>query len=189
MRRGNAAPKARALVLGGGGITGMAWEVGVLVGLQDAGVDVSNADAVIGTSAGAYVGAAVASGHDLHALFDAQSEPATSEPAVAATAETWSAWGQAFTAGGDDPRRIGVGLAGVGRALGSRISETDREAVVRARLVTTEWPDSLAVTAIDADSGELQLFDAADGVALVDAVSASGAVPGIWPLVTFLGRS
>jgi len=88
MRRGNAAPKARALVLGGGGITGMAWEVGVLVGLQDAGVDVSNADAVIGTSAGAYVGAAVASGHDLHALFDVQSEPATSEPAVAATAET-----------------------------------------------------------------------------------------------------
>ena len=41
----------RALVLGGGGITGIAWQIGLLKGLTDAGVDLSAADTVIGTSA------------------------------------------------------------------------------------------------------------------------------------------
>lgn len=44
--------RTRALVLGGGGVTGIAWQVGVLAGLHSAGVDLSGADAVIGTSAG-----------------------------------------------------------------------------------------------------------------------------------------
>jgi hypothetical protein len=60
----------RAIVLGGGGVTGIAWEIGVLSGLADGGVDL-RADAVIGTSAGAFVGAALASGTELEALFAA----------------------------------------------------------------------------------------------------------------------
>ena len=47
----------RALVLGGGGTTGIAWECGVLDALTDAGLDVDAADRVVGTSAGALVGA------------------------------------------------------------------------------------------------------------------------------------
>ena len=47
-----------ALVLGGGGITGIAWEIGVLAGLAEAGVDLSGADLVVGTSAGSVVGRA-----------------------------------------------------------------------------------------------------------------------------------
>ena len=46
-----------ALVLGGGGITGIAWELGILHGLAEAGVDLTEADAVVGTSAGSVVGA------------------------------------------------------------------------------------------------------------------------------------
>jgi len=45
-----------ALVLGGGGITGIAWEIGVLTGLAEAGVDLTGADLVVGTSAGSVVG-------------------------------------------------------------------------------------------------------------------------------------
>ena len=48
------------LVLGGGGVTGIAWEVGLLAGLRDGGADVSGADLVIGTSAGSAVGAVIA---------------------------------------------------------------------------------------------------------------------------------
>ncbi|MGW7003626.1 hypothetical protein ACWGCW_12530 [Streptomyces sp. NPDC054933] len=51
-------------------------------------------------------------------------------------------------------------------------------AVVRARLATTDWPATLRITAIDADTGELHTFDRQSGVPLLDAVSASGAVPG-----------
>ena len=42
----------RALVLGGGGSVGNAWEIGVIAGLFDAGLDVTEADLIIGTSAG-----------------------------------------------------------------------------------------------------------------------------------------
>jgi NTE family protein len=71
----------RAIVLGGGGVTGIAWEIGVLSGLADGGVDL-RADAVIGTSAGAFVGAALASGTELEALFAAQRRPAAEEQVV-----------------------------------------------------------------------------------------------------------
>src|SRR5262249_31984562 len=50
-----------AVVLGGGGPVGEAWESGVLVGLAESGIDMSRADVIIGTSAGAIVGARIAS--------------------------------------------------------------------------------------------------------------------------------
>src|ERR1700722_3223000 len=66
-----------ALVLGGGGVTGRAWELGVLAGLLDAGIDLTSADLVVGTSAGAAVGALVtAAGSDPHALYQRELAPA-----------------------------------------------------------------------------------------------------------------
>ena len=56
-------PGRRALVLGGGGNTGIAWEAGVLDGLADGGVDPADSDLIVGTSAGAIVGAYLALGH------------------------------------------------------------------------------------------------------------------------------
>ena len=50
----------RAVVFGGGGVTGVAWTVGLLAGLADAGVDLTGADLVVGTSAGSVVGAQLA---------------------------------------------------------------------------------------------------------------------------------
>lgn len=52
-----------ALVLGGGGLTGIGWEIGVLAGLAEAGLDLADADVVIGTSAGSIVGAHLTSRH------------------------------------------------------------------------------------------------------------------------------
>src|SRR5207302_6983111 len=67
--------RTRALVLGGGGVAGVAWELGILRGLHDAGVDVRGADIIIGTSAGSVVGAQIASGTDLESLFTSQLIP------------------------------------------------------------------------------------------------------------------
>jgi NTE family protein len=39
----------RALVLGGGGATGNAWLIGIIAGLFDAGLDVTDADLIVGT--------------------------------------------------------------------------------------------------------------------------------------------
>src|SRR5260221_2294941 len=64
--------RTRALVLGGGGVAGVAWELGILIGLHDTGVDVRGADVIVGTSAGSVVGAQIASGTDLESLFASQ---------------------------------------------------------------------------------------------------------------------
>jgi NTE family protein len=53
--------KDRALILGGGGPVGEAWESGVIAGLTEKGIDLSRVDLIIGTSAGAIVGARLAS--------------------------------------------------------------------------------------------------------------------------------
>ena len=55
----------RALVLGGGGVTGVAWELGILAGLAGAGADLSDADLVVGTSAGSAVAAQLTTGRQL----------------------------------------------------------------------------------------------------------------------------
>lgn len=178
---------SRALVLGGGGVTGIAWEIGVLAGLAASGIDLTMANAVIGTSAGAVVGVAVACGYDLELLAAAQSQPQSDEIAVAASPDTITAWFNAFGAG--DATSVGVAFGEIAKANPEPVSIQARRRVVKGRLVTTEWPPTLRVTAVDADTGVLHIFDHTSGVALIDAVAASGAVPGVWPLVRIDGRS
>ncbi|WP_107070154.1 patatin-like phospholipase family protein [Streptomyces sp. AcH 505] len=91
-----------AIVLGGGGVTGIAWEIGVLAGLLDAGVDLG-ADAVFGTSAGSFVGTALAAGADIELLYAAQQAPAVDESATKASRLLTAAWGWAFLRGGGNP--------------------------------------------------------------------------------------
>src|SRR5882672_12667121 len=69
----------RALVLGAGGEAGIAWEVGLLAGLAERGTDLTAADLVIGTSAGAGVAARINSGPGLAALYETQLTPVDGE--------------------------------------------------------------------------------------------------------------
>src|SRR6478609_3671720 len=58
----------RALVLGGGGSAGNAWLIGVIAGLVDAGTDVTEADLIIGTSAGSTAAAQITSATPIELL-------------------------------------------------------------------------------------------------------------------------
>src|SRR3954470_24085989 len=71
----------RALVLGGGGSTGNAWEIGVIAGLFDAGLDVTDADLIVGTSAGSTAAAQITSAHptELFAAILSAASPQTAE--------------------------------------------------------------------------------------------------------------
>lgn len=178
----------RALILGGGGVTAIAWEIGILTGLLEAGIALHEADTVIGTSAGAFVGVALASGYDMNRLFVAQSEPKQDEIPIVASEQTIAAWYHALEIGGSDPLRVGAAMGAIAREHPEPVSVAQRRSVVQARLVTTDWPLRLQVTAIDAATGQLHVFDHTSGVALLDAVAASGAVPGVWPLVHINGR-
>lgn len=182
----------RALVLGGGGVTGIAWELGLLAGLAEAGVDLTSADFVVGTSAGSVVGAQVTSGADLETLFARQLRPPTGERAHRLSRATLLrfAWTMLISRGRDVEfrRRIGA-LALKAEQAGLTPSEEERLTVIRSRLLSEEWPDrSLTLTAVDAASGEFRTFDRTSGVPLVSAVAASCAVPGVYPPVTIDGR-
>jgi len=176
----------RALVLGAGGITGVAWELGLLAGLATDGVDLTSADLTIGTSAGAVAGALIASGQ-LAASYQAQLAPPAGESAerIGLLSGTRMAWAMIASR---NPVRARKRLGRMALAVRT-MPEADRRAVIAARLPSHEWPDvPLRVTAVDARSGEFTVFDSGSGVGLVDAVSASCAVPGVWPPVTIGGR-
>ncbi|GHE81975.1 patatin [Amycolatopsis deserti] len=180
----------RALVLGGGGIAGIAWETGLLHGLSESGVDILDADRFIGTSAGSTVGAQITSGTALAELFRRQVDPALQTPEIAANidaeeiAEMFGAAVSAATDARDARRRIGE------MALAAQtVPEAERLKVIEARLPVHDWPAApLQIVAVDAATGDDRVFTAESGVSLVDAVAASCAVPGTWPPVTIGDR-
>jgi NTE family protein len=181
-----------ALVLGGGGITGIAWELGVLVGLAEAGVDLTSADLVVGTSAGSVVGAQLTCGADLEAAFARQLAPPTGEQVARMTRSGLLRYGlAALRSRGDDVafrRRVGA-LALAAERAGLTPTEQERLDVIGSRLVGLEWPDrDLRTTAVDAETGEFRVLDRTSGVPLLQAVAASCAVPGVYPPVTIGGR-
>jgi NTE family protein len=189
---GHMSDQRTALVLGGGGITGIAWEIGMLAGLAEAGVDLSGADLVVGTSAGSVVGAQVTSGAQLEALFARQLEPPVDEKVARMTRSNLAQYGWALlrSRGRDVEfrRRVGA-LALAAEKAGLTPTEQERIDVIGSRLVSAEWPARpLLTTAVDAETGEFRTFDRDSGVPLVQAVAASCAVPGVYPPVTIDGR-
>lgn len=177
----------RALVLGGGGFTGIAWMWGVLAGLAELGVALTGADLVIGTSAGSVVGTQIAAGLDLEARYAAQLVPLSGEVAVALAPATVLRFGVALL-GRPRPQRARQRIGRIALRA-STVPESERLRLVGGRLQVTEWPErALQVTAVDAATGEFRVFDRTSGVPLLEAVTASCAVPGIWPPITTGGR-
>jgi NTE family protein len=182
----------RALVLGGGGITGIAWEIGLLAGLAEAGTDLSGADLVVGTSAGSVVGAQVTCGAALPAMYQRQLEPPAQEKVARMTRSNLAQYAWAMLRSRRDDvefrRRVGA-LALAAEKAGLTPTEQERLDVIGSRMVGTQWPErKLVITAIDAETGEFRTFDRNSGVSLLHAVAASCAVPGVYPPVTIDGR-
>ena len=180
----------QALVLGGGGVAGIAWTTGLLTGLAEAGQDVTGADLIIGTSAGATVAAQVGSGLPLDDLFARQTQPAlqSREIPVELDLDKLAAdWGEIMTGvtSGEEMLR----RAGAYALAADTVPEAKRRAVIESRLPSRAWPTRrVQLVAVDAETGQPYVFDSQSGAELVDAVAASCAVPGIWPPVTIGGR-
>ena len=64
--------RQRALVLGGGGFVASSWITGLITGMAESGIDVRDADLLIGTSSGARVALQLASGAPLEEVFARQ---------------------------------------------------------------------------------------------------------------------
>jgi NTE family protein len=182
----------RALVLGGGGGAGNAWEIGVVAGLFDAGLDVTEADLIIGTSAGSTAAAQIASGTQadelLASILAAAPRPRTGpagsgrgrapDVPVADLLERTSKIIGAAEDAADMRRRMGAAALETDAAPGGS-AQTQRRATVAARLPSQHWPQRpMLIVAVDAHTGEPVVFDRHSGVDLVDAVTASTAGPG-----------
>jgi NTE family protein len=187
-----------ALVLGGGGASGNAWEIGIVAGLAEAGLDMTKAaDLVIGTSSGATAAAQVRSGVPPAELLASVLSPPLrpvgqdrERPPSLPTAtvfERMRAISAAATSAADLARAMGAFGLECDDTLGPGAGQ--RRAVVAARLPRPGWPDRpMIVVAVDAHTGELAVFDRGSGVGLVDAVTASTALPGLVPTVNINGH-
>jgi NTE family protein len=179
----------RALVLAGGGLAGIGWETGILRGIADETPETAKAlldlDVLVGTSAGSTVAAQLGSGLALDVLFDRQTAASSTElnPSVGVDEIT-----ELFVTAMLIPNATKAEkLQKIGAVALSTptVNEAVRRNVIAERLPSHDWPDRvLRISAIDTATGELITFDRNSGVALVDAVAASCAVPGVWPPVT-----
>ncbi|MFW0790014.1 patatin-like phospholipase family protein [Gordonia sp. CPCC 205333] len=174
----------RALILGGGGSTGNAWLIGVVAGIFDAGLDLTEADLIVGTSAGSTAAAQITCSTPVDqfaAVLDAPPQsPAQPVGPVArpnrAVADHLARMKAIIsTANSADDMRRTMAAAALERTTVSDGSwQSGWRTTVAARLPSREWPEqSILITAVDARTGEPVLFDNVSGVDLADAVAAS----------------
>nr|WP_199241073.1 patatin-like phospholipase family protein [Naasia lichenicola] len=185
--------RERALVLGGGGSAGNAWLIGVLAGLSDAGLDVTDADLIIGTSAGATAAAQISGASLANLLADivsaspphaAPARPAGGSRAADRVAEQMRRTGDIIAASADaaDMRRR-MGAAAIGLATAAEGSGPRWRSMVAPRLPRHDWSERpMLITAVDAETGEPTVFDRSSGVELVDAVAASTSSGTAYPI-------
>lgn len=175
------------MALGGGGVTGVAWETGLLLGLAEAGLDLSMADVFVGTSAGSVVAAQLTSGVPLDTLYATQVAAGSGEVAARMSGAALVRFMVAMAWPGDPQRaRARLGHAAL-RA--KTVPEAERRAVIARRLPNHDWPrQRLLITSVNAETGAAVVFNRDSGVSLVDAVAASCAVPLVWPPVTINGH-
>ncbi len=180
--------------MGGGGVAGIAWQIGVLATLLEHGIELNDADLVVGTSAGSVVGASLRFGvlrEVLAAQLDQnqpEASPATEDELPHFSVEEFiNMMGAAARGpGGEQEARARIGQAAL--AAGKGLSETAWVDTIRSLLPAPSWPSGLLkVTAVNADDGGFKVFDAASGAELAQAVAASCSVPGAWPPVRIDG--
>jgi NTE family protein len=181
----------RALVLGGGGPLGFAWECGLIAGFAQAGVDLGEADYILGTSAGALAGARLASGVPSARLAEAMMAPPPSRIALDASPETLARFAVllAEAVGGTrNPAEVRRELGALALAARTIPEDAFVEAIRHeADLAAAAWPSRYACTAVDVGDGGFQIWDESSGVEFLPGVASSCSVPGILPPVNLKG--
>ncbi len=182
---------SRALVLGGGGPLMSAWTAGLLAGFHRRGADVGKADYIVGTSAGALIGAQLAGGlamEDVAQAIIAETGPPRglappSPDAIARLPELF----RSAQGGSGDPK---AARAEIGRyALAAPTDDEETVVAVYREMLPQAWPErDFACTVVDAGDGGFDLITGGHGMELARAVAASCAVPGLVPPITLNGR-
>lgn len=175
----------KALILGGGGVAGVAWEAGIVTGLAREGVDLRDADLIVGTSAGSVVGTLIAADADLrqfvthHAAIDPARESMTVPAPGMDPMDAFAILADQTLDPAEARRRVGaMAMAAPVAANGKRLT------VLGEHLPVKGWPGRrLLITAVEVETGALKVWDRDSDVPLASAVAASCSVPCIFPPV------
>lgn len=196
----------RALVLGGGGPVGIAWEAGLAAGLLEGGVDLSRANYILGTSAGSFVGSQLAAGRDPGAMAAAIIAEEQRGKSAADSGEPPASGGARAAGGGSNMMTLMKLMqeAANGKRSGEEVRKELGAFALGAQTVDEEtfiksfgrslseggeaWPATFACTAVDTATGEFQVWDSSTGVSLAKAVASSCSVPGVYPPITINGK-
>jgi NTE family protein len=181
--------KKRALILGGGGTLGIAWEVGLLAGLAAHGINLAEADLIVGTSAGSVVGALIAGGVDLQVMLQlvrgGGSMQRTGPVDPAGMAAIYAKWSAMSTVDQDLMREIGQ----MALAIQAIPEEDWVDGIAQLMAPVPDWPDrNLQVTAVNAETGAFTVWTKESGVPIHLAVASSCTVPGLFTPVQINGR-
>jgi len=180
------ARRSRALVLGAGGPVGRTWQSGLIAGLIEREIDLGDASLIIGTSAGAIVGAQLALGLKFAApsKFDFAGQPASAS--LSDVSGLLAAMGRAMRSPEPEIERAKIGAFAI---EAQTISEEDSIArTAFAQIRGHSWPTRFRATAVNARTGKLQVWDASSGATLERAVASSAAIPGVFPPITIKGE-
>lgn len=181
----------RALVLGGGGVVGVSWEAGVAAGLLEHGIDLRESDVIVGTSAGAIVGAQVASGFLPHLPRERPMPAPANRAPVDRSKLDLQLLGRVFRLWGTMEHADREIAAQIGQLTASQ--PRDAQAGWAEQIVygvgITDWPArTLLINVVDTTTGERRVIDRTSGVDVNAAITASSAVPGMFPPVDIDGR-
>jgi NTE family protein len=188
--------KARkAVVFGGGGSVGTGWQTGLNAGWNRAGIDLTDADLILGTSAGAAVGVQVALRQDLDRQLAryraAWLRHAAGQPTrvLSLDRDQVLQLQKLFDLGhaqGLTDKRVRQEIARA--ALGAR-TVSEQEFLLTVKYLAGErWPANYICTALDIDTCEFVPLTAALGGDLQHGVAAAVAVPGFYPPITVAGH-
>jgi NTE family protein len=190
---------ARALVLGGGGPVGVGWETGLLAGLASKGADLTNADMIIGTSAGSIVGAEIGLGRSPAAMLAVERARAKRASETAKSKKTASAPPpdlrpliakfREMALGERPPDQVRKEIGDFALKAHTTMTPEQFAAIFERIIPAKQWPSRpFECTTVDTATGKLQVWNKSSGVPLARAVASSCAVPGIYPPVEINGR-
>ncbi len=190
--------KDRALVLGGGGPVGEAWESGIIAGLAEKGIDLSGADLILGTSAGAIVGARLASRMPrtdfINAALVPSAGPPPGQPDQASLDPppdlTFLALKlQEMDSGKRSKQSIRAEIGEWAQKVRPVVSESQFVASYQRRFPEKEWPSRrYECVSVEAADGSLRVWNGSSGAPLDVAVASSCALPGVFAPVTINGH-
>jgi NTE family protein len=184
-----------ALILGGGGPVGEAWESGVLAGLMEKGVELTAIDRVIGTSAGAVVGARVAgrmSRSELTTAALTRSEgpsPQPTRPPPPPDLTFLVRKLEQLNEGKLSEQSVGVDVGEWALKVRPIVSEAEFVASFERRFPQASWPSAAyECVSVDAADGSLRVWNESSKVPPAVAVASSCALPGFFAPVTIDGH-